>query len=167
VKLKPDFVGLEATARQPRPFEGVFAFLDILLGCSTPVVKLKHPFISNRQGCDHKTHARKQLARMPFDLGDDPARLAPAFCLIGEVGIMAFHLGRWPSPSALEKVSYPSLQNLVGAKPDGIAEIIGFQIVEQLRDGEGGVSAQIFAPQTRPAVTLNDRVKDGLQLSAL
>lgn len=59
-------------------------------------------------------------------------------------------------------MSDTALQNLVDLQPDGITELIGVQIVEQLRDGVGGVTAQIFAPQTRPAVTLNDRVKDGL-----
>ncbi len=140
MKLKPDFVGLEAPARQPRPFEGVFAFLDVLLCCSTPIVELKPPFIPNRQGRDHITDARKQLSGVPFNLGDNPAWFVPAFCLIGEVGIMAFHLVRWPSPSALEKVSYLFLQNLVGAQPDGIVEVVGFQIVEQLRDREGGIA---------------------------
>ena len=45
MKLKPDFVGLEALAGQPCPFESVFAFLDVLLGRSALVVELKHPFI--------------------------------------------------------------------------------------------------------------------------
>ena len=34
MKLKPHFVGLETLAGKPGPFEGVFAFLDVLLGCS-------------------------------------------------------------------------------------------------------------------------------------
>ena len=37
MKLKPDFVGLEALAGKPCPFEGVSAFLDVLLGRSAPV----------------------------------------------------------------------------------------------------------------------------------
>ena len=59
-------------------------------------------------------------------------------------------------------MSDTALQNLVGLQPDGIAEPIGFQIVEQFRDGEGGISPQIFAPQARPTIALHDWIKHGL-----
>lgn len=87
MKLKPNFVGFGALAGQPCPFECVFAFLDVLLGGSAPVVELKHPFLWNRQRRDHKTYARKQLAEIPFHLGKDPARFTPTPGLIGRVGI--------------------------------------------------------------------------------
>ena len=54
MKLKPDCIGRKALAGKPCPFESVFAFLDVLLCCSSSVVELKHPLISNRQGCDNK-----------------------------------------------------------------------------------------------------------------
>ncbi len=92
MKLKPDFVGFQALAGKPCPFEGVFAFLDVLLGSSAPVVELKHPFVGIGQRRDHKTHARKQLSGVPLNLGYNPARFAPALCLIAEVGIMALNI---------------------------------------------------------------------------
>ena len=93
MKLEPNLVGFEALAGKPCPFERVFAFLDVLLGGSAPVVELKHPFIGNSQGRDHIAHTGKQLARMPLYLGHDAAWVTPALGLIGEVGIMAFHWG--------------------------------------------------------------------------
>ncbi len=54
-----------------------------------------------------------------------------------------------------------ALQNLVGLQPDGIAEVVGFQIVEQFRDSEGGIATKIFAPQASPAIALHDRIKHG------
>ena len=162
MKLQPDFVGLETVPGQPRPFERVLALLDVLLRRSALVVKLKHAFISNRQRGDHEADARKQFARMPFHLGHNPARSAPAFDLIGEVGIMAFHITRWPSRTALEEVVNTLMQNLVGPQPDGIAETVGFQIVEQFENGEGSIGTQIPAPQTRPAITFDHGVKHRL-----
>ena len=53
------------------------------------------------------------------------------------------------------------LQNLVGLQPNGVAEVIGFQIIEQLRDGESSISPQIFAPQARPTIALHDWIKHG------
>ena len=61
-------------------------------------------------------------------------------------------------------MSDTALQNLVGSQPDGITEVIGFQIVEQLRDGEGGIASQIFAPQARPTIALHDWIKHRLPI---
>src|ERR1700737_1018217 len=55
---------------------------DDILGGSHPV-------------CDDEADARIKLARMPFDLGDDPARLRPASGLIGEIRVGTPHLVRW------------------------------------------------------------------------
>ena len=42
---------------------------------------------------DHEAHAGAQLARMPFDLCDDAARLVPGRSLILEVLVKALDLG--------------------------------------------------------------------------
>ena len=44
VKLQPDRVVAELPARQPRPLDDVFAFLDPLLGGASVIVKCHHPF---------------------------------------------------------------------------------------------------------------------------
>ena len=54
---------------------------------------------------------------------------------------------------------YSTLQNLVGLQPNGIAEPVVFQTVEQYRDGEGSICPQILAPDTGLSVSLNDRGK--------
>ena len=41
-----------------------------------------------------KSGSHKPVARMPFDLGDDPARLRPASGLIGEIGVISPFGGR-------------------------------------------------------------------------
>ena len=46
-------------------------------------------------------------------------------------------------------------------KPDGIAEVIGLQIVEQLGNGEGGIATVVFAPETGLSVAFDDKVEHG------
>ncbi|MCK9991773.1 MAG: hypothetical protein Dbin4_00293 [Alphaproteobacteria bacterium] len=43
VQLQPDLVVAEPPARQPRPVEGVFALLDVLLGRAALIVEQHHP----------------------------------------------------------------------------------------------------------------------------
>ena len=43
VKLQPDGVVAELAARQPCPFEGVLAFLDVLLRFAPLIVEQRHP----------------------------------------------------------------------------------------------------------------------------
>lgn len=57
-----------------------------------------------------------------------------------------------------------ALQNLVGSQTDGIAKLVGFQIFEQLRNSEIGITAQVLAPETRPTIALQNRVKHGLPI---
>lgn len=59
-------------------------------------------------------------------------------------------------------MSYAALQNLVGLQPDGITEVIDFQIVEHFRDSKGSIATQVFAPQASPAITFDNRIKHGL-----
>jgi len=101
---------------------------------------------------------------MPFHLGDDPAGLAPASGLIAEVGIMALDCIRWTSRPARKKMSNTAFQYLVASQSDGIAKFIGFQIIKQVRNGEGSIGTQIFAPHARPPVALDDGVKYGLPI---
>src|SRR5262249_53478677 len=60
--------------------------------------------------------ARIKLARVPLDLGDHPARLAPASCLIGEISVEPAHLVWRSSDRALEQVE-SSKSNLQGNRP--------------------------------------------------
>ena len=149
MKLEADLIGLEGLARQPCPFEGVLAFLDVLLCRSSPVVEFEYPFFRYPQRGDNKANPWEQLSRMPFHLGHHPARFAPAVGLIGEVGIMALNLVGWTPRPALEEIGNSPLQHLVGPQPDGIAKLIDFQIIQQFGNSESGIGTQIFAPQAR------------------
>jgi hypothetical protein len=63
---------------------------------------------------DDEADARIKLARKPLDFGDHPARMGPASCLMGEIGIEPTHLVRRSADRALEQVANPMLQDLIG-----------------------------------------------------
>src|SRR4030081_1399298 len=74
------------------------AFLDPLLACSALVVESNDAPGRAAHVGDYKADTRIEFARMPFDLGDDPARLRPASDLIGEIGVIRDHPdGRSPT----------------------------------------------------------------------
>src|SRR5262249_1508609 len=74
------------------------------------------PFGRARQVGDDEADVRIKLARVPLDLGDHPARLAPAPCLIGEISVEPAHLVWRSSDRALEQVE-SSKSNLQGNRP--------------------------------------------------
>jgi hypothetical protein len=78
VKLKSNGIGNERPARQPRPLDRALAFLDPLLASSALVVERDDPLGRAGQVGDDEADARNKLARMPFDFGDNLARLGPA-----------------------------------------------------------------------------------------
>ena len=68
VQLQPHGIRLEALAGQPRPGDGVLAFLDPLLRRATLVVEHHHPLGRSRHVGDDEADAGIQFARMPLDL---------------------------------------------------------------------------------------------------
>jgi hypothetical protein len=97
VELEADGVGGKGAARQPRPFDRVLAFLDVLLARAALIVEGDDTLDRPRQVGDDEVDPRVQLAWMPFDLGRDAARLVPALCPIGEAGVVtAYFLRRSP-----------------------------------------------------------------------
>jgi len=101
VQLQPHLVVAEPSARQPRPAKGILALLDVLLGGAALVVEPHHPVWFHRQVGDDEADFGEQLARMPFDLGDHPARLVPRRRLILEVLVEALDLGLRRSPNGI------------------------------------------------------------------
>jgi hypothetical protein len=57
---------------------------------------------------------------MPLDLGNYGARLSPACCLVGEVGVVPPDLVRRSSDRALEQIADPVLQDLIGGQADRV-----------------------------------------------
>src|SRR5262245_32335634 len=118
MKLEPHGVGRERPARQPRPFDRAFAFLDPLLACPALVVE-------SNDALDRAAHVRHEEADagikfsgMPLDLGDNPPRLGPGSGLIAEIGMEPAHMVRRSSDWAREQIADPALQNLVARYPD-------------------------------------------------
>src|SRR5262245_52261925 len=71
MKLKSHRVGGERPARQPRPFDRAFAFLDPLLACSALIVEGNNARSAGRlMFVTTETDARIKLSRMPFHFGD-------------------------------------------------------------------------------------------------
>lgn len=77
VQLKADLVLLLALAEQPRPIDRLIVFLGMPICCAALIIELDNPVCLYRQVGDHKSDTGKQLARMPFDFGDNTARLLP------------------------------------------------------------------------------------------
>lgn len=59
---------MELAARQPRPPDGVFAFLDVLIGGAPVIVEGHNTFGRAAQIDEDEADAGIQLAGMPFDL---------------------------------------------------------------------------------------------------
>ena len=81
-----------------RPAKGAIAFLDVLFGGAALVVEPYHPVWLHRHVDDDDADTRKPLARMPFDLGDHPARLVPGRRRILEVLVEPLDLGQGMPP---------------------------------------------------------------------
>ena len=84
MQLQPCLVVTKPLARQARPVEGMFAFLDVLLGSSTLIVEPHHLFRFLFRVGDDEADLRQQFARRPFDLGDDTAFFFPRFRFVLE-----------------------------------------------------------------------------------
>ena len=61
VQLQPHLIVAEPLARQPRPVEGVFTFLNVLLGGAALVVEAHHPVRVHRHIGDDKADLWEQL----------------------------------------------------------------------------------------------------------
>src|SRR5215468_7739839 len=83
---------------------------------------------------------------MPLDLGNHPARLAPAGRLVGEVRVVSADFVWGPSDRSFEQVADPVLQDLVGGQPDRVFDVLSLQVLVDTRHGEGGISPEIDAP---------------------
>ena len=85
-QTQPHLIRDKMLAGQSRPVQGIFAFLDPLLGGAATVVKVNHPLgLCAHIGHD-ETDSRKEFAAMPLDLGNHPARPVPTGGLIVEIG---------------------------------------------------------------------------------
>ena len=84
-QLQSHFVGPEAMTRQPGPTRGLFAFLDSLFRRAALVVEANHRATGQGHARHDESDARKQLALVMLDLGDNPSGLRPARGLDAEL----------------------------------------------------------------------------------
>jgi hypothetical protein len=104
VQLQPHGVGIEAATRQPRPDDGVLTLLDPLLGGAAAIVEGNDPLRWAGQVGDDEADPGIELARMPLDLGNDPAGVLASSSLgsgsgIGAAAASARGSGRRPAPT--------------------------------------------------------------------
>ena len=107
MKLKPHRVCGKRPARQPRPLDRAFAFLDPLLARPALVIERNDPLGRAAHVRHDEADARIQFARMPFDLGDHPARLGPASGLIAEIDMEPPDFMGRSSDRTFEQVANP------------------------------------------------------------
>ena len=127
MKLETDPVVAELLARQARPPNRVLALLDVLLGGAALIVECDDPFSGTAQVGDSEADARIQFARMPFDLGNHAGGLCPTCGLIAEARVIPAHFFGRSADGAFEQMGDVFLHHLVGRKPDGVAEALGFE----------------------------------------
>src|SRR5215470_5092930 len=95
---------------------------------------------------------------MPLNLGNHPARLAPACGLIAEARMTPAHTVRGSSDRTLEQIADAVLEDPVGRQADRIFDLLGFQELVDLRHGERCVSAEIDTRELA-LVASNDRLE--------
>jgi hypothetical protein len=79
-------------------------------GRAALVVESDHPFGRTAHVRHDEADPGIKLARMPLDLGNHPARLAPACRLVGEIGLEPPDFIGRSSDRTLEQVANPTLQ---------------------------------------------------------
>ena len=127
LKLEPNGIGGERSARQPRPLDRPLAFLDPLLARAALVVE-GHDILGRTAHVGHdEADPGIELPRMPLDLGNDTAWSVPGRCPIAEAGMIPAHLVRGTAGRSLEQVADPVLQNAVRRQPDRVLVTFGFQ----------------------------------------
>ena len=77
MKLEADRIRGKGTARQPRPFDRVLAFLDVLLARAALDVEGDAALGRPRRVGHDEADTPLKLIRMPLDLGHDAARERP------------------------------------------------------------------------------------------
>ena len=113
MQLKPHSIVGELATGQSCPPDGVFAFLDVLLRRATLIVEDDDPLGWPGEVGHNEADPGIKFTRMPFDLGDNPARLGLTGGPVTEVRVVASHLFRWPADRALQEVGDIAPQDCV------------------------------------------------------
>ena len=87
---------------------------------------------------------------MPFDLGDHTAHPVPRPGLVTETGVEPDDVIWWTTDGTLEQMGDVLLQNRIRLEADGLEVAFSFQERIKIRDGEGGVGAEIASQFNEP-----------------
>src|SRR5262245_48270413 len=136
----------------------------IALAADTPMPRAQSPWTASILSCPHAPAGVNPSGlyllgfAMPLELGNHPARLAPASGLIAEARMTPAHMVRGSSDRTLEQIADPVLEDPVGRQADRIFDPLGFQELVDLRHGERCVSAEIDTRELA-LVACNDRLE--------
>src|SRR5262249_56128422 len=114
-------------------FGGVFGLLGGLVGGAGVGGERDHAVGRAAHVRHDEADARIKFFGMPLDLGNDPARLAPASGLIAEARMTPAHMVRRSSDRTLEQIADPVLEDPVGWQADRIFDPLCFYHLIDLR----------------------------------
>jgi hypothetical protein len=100
-----------------------------------------------------------EFARMPFDLGDHPARSRPASSLIGEARIGPAHIIDGRPTGRLSKYPIRSLQDAVCRQTYGVFDPFDFEKLVDLGIGKAGIGSEINE-RDLAAIARHDRLQN-------
>src|SRR3954471_22907905 len=147
-----------STGTTDGPIDRILALFDPLLRRAPLIVEGHHPLGWTAQVRHQEPDTRIEFARVPLDLGHDPAGAGPSLGLVAEAGVETPDLvGRTPH-RALEQVRDLALENSIGGQADHIAVVLSFQEFVDLRRGKTRIGSEI-APLHRGPVTGDDRLQ--------
>jgi hypothetical protein len=102
---------------------------------------------------DNKADTMVQLARMPFNHGDDAAFLVPRSSLIAEAGMEKADMVWRTANGARQQMGDALLENLVRLEADDVQETLVLQKLINVRCGEGGIASEIATQGTPLQIT--------------
>ncbi len=102
--------------------------------------------------------SREQLSGVPLDLGHHSTRTIPRARPVGEIVVCHHGLARLQHLRSCLIGLNLSPQHGVGWQPDGVEEVVLFQVLVDLRAGKAGVAPELFA-QPRLGVPFYNRVQ--------
>src|SRR3546814_12010209 len=122
MKLEPDGVVAEPTARQPHSFDRRLALLDPLFRRAAPVVERHAALGGTPQVGDDEADAGIEFARMPIDLGNHAAFAVPRSGLIAEAGAGAADISARATDRPRWRVCEACLPGTVAFEQGGVVD---------------------------------------------
>ena len=125
--LEPGFIRREPMTTCLIPTQSVLALLYSVLNITTSIVDFDH-LASRKPGIGHdEIVPGKQFIKMPFDFGDHPPGLVPAFRLVLQVNILGLYPVLWWTTDRSSEVwlDHPCKHRIV-PQPDEIGNPLVF-----------------------------------------